>query len=73
MAVSEKNRNLFEGVGLEMIRRELTVGDYHYIPVDDATRNETREWVAEQESQIRQAERARSDRENRMLSFTFGR
>ena len=34
---------------MEFIKRELTVGDHHYIPVDDVTRSEAAEWVAEQE------------------------
>ena len=52
MAISENNRERFEGVGLEKIRRELTVGDYHYIPVDDTTQAEAREWAAEQEAKL---------------------
>ena len=52
MAISENNRERFEGVGLEKIRRELTVGDYHYIPVDGTTQAEAREWAAEQEAKL---------------------
>jgi hypothetical protein len=64
MAISEKNRRYFEGVGLEVIRREVTVGYQHYIPIDAATQAEAREWVAEQESKNREeraiARRART-------------
>jgi hypothetical protein len=71
MTVSENNRKRFEGVGLEVIRREVTVGDYHYIPVDDATRAEAREWVAEREREILEAELARMIREKRTLKYTL--
>ena len=72
MTVSEKNRKHFAGVGLEVIRREVTVGDYHYIPVDDVTRAEAREWVAEKEKEIREAELARTTREKLTLNTRDG-
>jgi hypothetical protein len=37
VTISDKNRKLFEGVGLEEIKRELTVGYHKYIPIDAAT------------------------------------
>jgi hypothetical protein len=40
MPVSEKNRKRFEGIGLEMIRRELTVGNVYYLPLDAAAQAE---------------------------------
>jgi hypothetical protein len=52
MTVSEKNRKFFAGVGLEAIRREVTVGYHKYIPIDNATQAEAREWVAEREREI---------------------
>ena len=70
MTVSEKNRKLFEGVGLEFIRRELTVGNNYYIPIDPPTQAEAREWVAEQEKEIREAERDRTTREKLTLKYT---
>ena len=71
MTVSEKNRKLFEGVGLEFIRRELTVGNNYYIPIDPPTQAEAREWVAEREKEIREAERDRTTCEKLTLNYTL--
>ena len=57
MPISEKNRKRFEGIGLDFIRRELTVGNNFYLPIDPAMQNDAKEWVAEQEEIIRKAER----------------
>ena len=70
MTVSEKNRRFFEGVGLEAIRREVTVGNHYYIPIDPATQAEAREWVAEREQEIRDADRARTTRGKLTLKYT---
>lgn len=70
MTVSEKNRRFFEGVGLEAIRREVTVGNNYYIPIDPAMQAEAREWVAEREQEIRDADRARTTREKQTLKYT---
>ena len=70
MTVSEKNRKFFEGVGLEVVRREVTVGVHHFIPIDNATQAEAREWVAEQEAEVRGAELARTTREKLTLKYT---
>jgi hypothetical protein len=71
MTVSEKNRKFFAGVGLEAIRREVTVGYHKYIPIDNATQAEAREWVAEREREILEAELARMTREKRTLKYTL--
>jgi hypothetical protein len=71
VTISDKNRKRFEGIGLEFIRREITVGNNYYIPIDSATQAEAREWVAEQDDKNREAERIRSVRENRVLRYTF--
>ena len=60
MAISENNRKRFEGVGLEKIRCELTVGDYHYIPINDTTRAEAREWAASKSEWKKEKGRARA-------------
>jgi hypothetical protein len=70
MPVSEKNRKRFEGIGLEMIKRELTVGNNYCIPMDAATQAEAREWVAEREKEIRETERTRTTREQLTLKYT---
>jgi hypothetical protein len=71
MTVSDKNRKFFEGVGLDAISREVTVGFHKYIPIDAATQAEAREWVAEREKEIREAERARTTREQLTLKYTL--
>jgi hypothetical protein len=71
MTVSDKNRNFFEGVGLDAISREVTVGFHKYIPIDAATQAEAREWVSEREKEIREAERARTTREKLTLKYTL--
>ena len=55
MTISDKNRKWFEGIGLDKIRLEITVGNYFYTPADPAAQAEAREWVAEQEKEIREA------------------
>jgi hypothetical protein len=71
MPVSEKNRKRFEGIGLEAIRRELTVGNNFYLPIDPAMQAEAREWVEEQEEKIRNAELERTNREKLTLKYTL--
>jgi hypothetical protein len=71
VTISDKNRKRFEGIGLEMIRREVTVGNQFYIPIDAATQAEAREWVDEQERQLREVNDARTVREKRTLRYTF--
>jgi hypothetical protein len=63
VTISDKNRKRFEGIGLEYIRRELTVGNHQYIPIDAPTQAEAREWVVEQEDKIRKTEAQRTCRE----------
>jgi hypothetical protein len=71
VTISDKNRKLFIGVGLEAIRRELTVGNNYHLPTDLASQAAAREWVEEQEREIRDAETARTARENKVLNYTF--
>ena len=71
MPVSEKNRKRFEGIGLGAIRRELTVGNNFYLPIDPAMQAEAREWVAEREREIWEAEQARTTREKLTLKYTL--
>ena len=52
MTISDKNRRWFEGIGLDKIRLEITVGNQYYIPIDAAAQAAAREWVAEQEEKI---------------------
>ena len=72
MAISENNRKRFEGIGLEKIRRELTVGDYHYIPVDDTTQAEAREWAAEQEAKLEKEKKDARELEARRFRSVLG-
>ena len=62
MTISDKNRKRFEGIGLEFIKRELTVGNSFYMQTIEA-RGEAEEWVAEEERKIRTAEAERTKRE----------
>ena len=71
MSVSEKNRKRFEGIGFEAVRRELTVGNNYYLPIDANAQAEAKEWVAEKEKEIREAELARIGREQRSLKYNF--
>jgi t-SNARE complex subunit (syntaxin) len=71
MTISDKNRKLFEGIGFEAIRREVTLGNNYYLPIDQAAQAEAREWVAEQEEKNRVAERIRTARETKVFSYTF--
>ena len=71
MPVSEKNRKLFHGIGLDAIRREVTVGNNYYLPIDEKTQAEAREWIIECEKEIQEAERARVDREKHALQYNF--
>ncbi len=71
MAISEKNRKRFEGIGFEAVRRELAVGNNHYLPIDATAQAEAREWIAEQEKEIRETALARVAREQRSLKYTF--
>jgi hypothetical protein len=73
MTISDRNRAYFEAIGLPEIRRELVVGTVMYLGLDnDPRRIEAREWVAEQDERNRAAERIRTARENKLLSYTFG-
>jgi hypothetical protein len=56
--------------GLEAIRRELTVGNNFYLPIDPVMQSEAKEWVAEQEEIIRKAESERISREKLTLKYT---
>jgi hypothetical protein len=57
--------------GLEAIRRELTVGNNFYLPIDPVMQSEAKEWVAEQEEIIRKAESERISREKLTLKYTL--
>jgi hypothetical protein len=71
VTISDTNRKRFEGIGLEPIRRELTFGNNYYLPIDPAMQSEAKEWVAEQEEIIRNAERERTNREKLTLKYTL--
>jgi hypothetical protein len=71
VTISDKNRKWFEGIGLDKIRLEITVGNQYYIPIDPAAQAEAREWVAEQEKEIREAELARTTREKLTLKYSL--
>jgi hypothetical protein len=69
VTISDKNRKRFEGIGLEYIKRELTVGNSFYLQTE-AERSEAQEWVAEQEEKIRKAESEHISREKLTLKYT---
>jgi hypothetical protein len=48
MPISDSNRARFEGIGLDLIRRELSVGSAQFVQIDDDSRRQAREWVTEQ-------------------------
>jgi hypothetical protein len=48
VTISDKNRKRFEGIGLEYIKRELTVGNSYYMNTIEENA-EAQEWVAGQE------------------------
>jgi hypothetical protein len=70
MPISENNRKRFEGIGFEVVRREVTVGNVFYLPFDPASQAEAKEWVAEREREIREAEIARIGREKQSLRYS---
>jgi hypothetical protein len=72
VTISDKNRKWFEGIGLDKIKLEITVGNQYFIPIDATAQAEAREWVTEQEKKIRDAEADRIGREKKMLRYTFG-
>jgi hypothetical protein len=69
VTISVKNRKRFEGIGLDHIKRELTVGNSYYMQTTEA-RGEAEEWVAEQEEKIRKAESEHISREKLTLKYT---
>jgi hypothetical protein len=72
MTISDRNRKLFEGVGLETVRRELATRVYYYLSSGSAeSLEQAREWVAEQEKVIEDAEAAKLDRDDKLLRYSF--
>jgi disulfide bond formation protein DsbB len=71
VTISDKNRKWFEGIGLDKIRLEITVGNQYYIPVDAAAQAEAREWVAEQDAKREQEKREARQREVKTLGWTI--
>jgi hypothetical protein len=72
MTISDRNRKLFEGVGLETVRRELATRVYYYLSSGSAeSLDQAREWVAEQEKDIEAAEVDKLDREDKLLRYSF--
>jgi hypothetical protein len=71
VTISDTNRKRFEGIGLEAIRRELTIGNNFYLPIDPVMHVEAQEWVAEREREILEVELAGMSREKRILKYTL--
>jgi hypothetical protein len=72
MTISDRNRKLFEGVGLETVRRKLATRVFYYLSSGSAeSLDQAREWVAEQEKDIEDAEADKLDREDRLLRYSF--
>jgi hypothetical protein len=65
MTISDRNRKYFEGIGLSAaIRRELIIGGSAFLGLEnDQRRIEAREWIDEQEQNIRDKERTHNNRE----------
>jgi hypothetical protein len=69
MTISDRNRKLFEGVGLETVRRELATRVYYYLSSGSAeSLDQAREWVAQQEKDIEAA--AKLNREDKLLRYS---
>jgi hypothetical protein len=62
VTISDKNRKRFEGIGLEFIKRELTVGNSYYLRTPEEC-GEGQEWVSEQEEIISKADAEWTKRE----------
>jgi hypothetical protein len=72
MTISDRNRKLFDGVGLETVRRELASRVYYYLSSGSAeSLEQAREWVAEQEKKIEDTEADKLDREDKLLCYSF--
>jgi hypothetical protein len=70
MTISDRNRKLFDGVGLETVRRELASRVYYYLSSGSAeSLDQAREWMAEQEKDIEAADKL--DREDKLLRYSF--
>ncbi len=68
MTISDRNRKLFDGDGLETVRRELASRVYYYLSSGSAeSLDQAREWVAEQEKEIEAAEADKLDCEDKLL------
>jgi phage terminase Nu1 subunit (DNA packaging protein) len=52
MPISENKRKLFQDIGLDVVRREVAGGEFKYIPNDDESREEARQWIAEEETKL---------------------
>jgi hypothetical protein len=71
MAISERNQKLFEGIGLETVRRELATRVYYYLSSGSSeSLDQAREWVADQEHDLAVAEDDRYERETKLLAYT---
>ena len=53
MPISDVNRARFQGIGLEQVKRKLTVCNYAYIPIDVQTRAEARGGTSTQSKDLR--------------------
>src|ERR1700761_5534598 len=69
MAISERNQKLFEGIGLETVRRELATRVYYYLSSGSSeSLDQAREWIADQEHDLAVAEDDRYERETKLLA-----
>ena len=53
MAISDQIRAHFKAIGKELIQRELAAGDIRYLGISDDKRAQAKEWVEEQEAEVR--------------------
>jgi hypothetical protein len=70
VTISDESRKFFEGIGLEFIKRELTVGNSFYMQTVEE-RSEAQEWVAEQDAKREREKREARQREAKTLEWTI--
>jgi hypothetical protein len=72
MTISDRNRKLFEGVGLDTVRRELATRVYYYLSSGSAeSLDQARAWVAEKEKDIEDAEAAKLELADKLLRYSL--
>jgi hypothetical protein len=69
MAVSERNRTRFSAIGLDAVRREVVTGTVTFLGISDDERAQAREWVEQQEAELRRREEDRQALDERRFQI----